>query len=103
MLDKFTLDPYGPALRALGKGNGRYLLAWIRPSSAENAARIMQASLVAAGVEPGSYSVHWWDIERGKALSPQIATVESHKPLRLAIPDSGQGLGLWIERTRRSP
>jgi hypothetical protein len=68
MLDQFTLDPYAPALRAIGKANGQFLLAWVHPSSASKAVRTEKASLEAAGLQPGSYAVHWWDTERGEPL-----------------------------------
>ena len=102
MLDEFTLDPYSPALRAIGKGNGRFLLAWIHPSSASHHASAAKAVLTASGLEPGNYTVHWWDTERGEALSPETATVKSQGRLQLAIPSSGEEFGLWVEPAHRS-
>ena len=88
VLQKITLNPYGPGLRVLAKGDTKRAVLWAyRPAAIPNAAPTAAGTIILPDFAPGTYRLTWWNTETGKPLVPvQTVVAGANKTLLLQTP-----------------
>lgn len=94
VLERIEIDPYGPALRALGRvGGGRAVAyVWKTVDGSPAAGRVE-----VPGLAPGRYVALWWDVAAGRPISRVRARATAGRPLSLETPPVVRDVALWIE------
>ncbi len=116
VVERFTLAPYGPTLRALAKAGTDGALLWIYRTTPLDAARsgatqnADSGTVAIPGLLPGRYRVTWWDTRAGRVLPPSVATsaaatnaatVAAGKLLVLNVPTNfGEDVAAFALRAR---
>lgn len=94
VVERFTLAPYGPTLRALAKAGTDGALLWIYRTTPQNvtssgvAQNAHSGTISVPGLAAGQYRVTWWDTGVGRAISSRTVAVAGAKLLTLDIPKS---------------
>ncbi|MFY7952405.1 MAG: hypothetical protein ACOVT5_07855 [Armatimonadaceae bacterium] len=94
VIGRIQVDPFGSALRALGRTNGTQGLVWVtRTVSGE---RPVNGTLVVPDVRPGRYRVCFWDIDKGVPGPVVDWLVRSGVPARVPLPPVATQMALWF-------
>jgi hypothetical protein len=83
VLREFVLDPYVPALAAIGKATAERAALWLENRGAEP----VRGTLALPGLAAGRWQVAWWDTWRGARLGEaSTIAVTAGQPLSLVTP-----------------
>jgi hypothetical protein len=86
VVSRMTLTPYGPALTALGKVSADRALLWLYRAEPDTAHPGVTGKVTLTGLKPGSYTVSWWDTQKGTVTGTQTVRVPAGQPLLLDTP-----------------
>jgi hypothetical protein len=94
VISHITLDPYAPALGAIGKANAEYGALWLynRTSSA------VGGRIALAGIKPGDYDVTWFDTQSGTTIKRERVTVRPRESLSTLSPAVKTDVAAWFTR-----
>jgi Domain of unknown function (DUF5060)/Cellulase (glycosyl hydrolase family 5) len=103
VLERITLAPYGPALRALAKANKEHAALWLFPATAaaQPQPKINKGTVAVPGLTPGRYRVRWWDTHTGKELTAQTVLVAHGGALTLPAPGGAADLAMVADAAAR--
>lgn len=80
VLSRFTLTPYGSALKALGKGDANHAAFWIYRSSPTESTEGTVGQMTLPALSPGIYTLAWWDVDTGKEIATEPLIVREGEP-----------------------
>jgi hypothetical protein len=97
IVDRITLDPYAPALHALGKGSSDYVVAWVYDRA--KGAFEKTGRLVIPGLAAGTYDVAWWDTESGRPFGEAKMDVAADGRLVLPSPTLSRDAAVLVRKS----
>jgi hypothetical protein len=91
-----TLDPYAPALGAMGKTGSDFGILWLY----NRAGSPVSGKLAVSGIQSGDYEVVWFDTQTGKAQKREAVMVKPKAALMLTTPPVQTDMAVHFVRTR---
>ncbi len=92
------IDPFGPAMRAIGRGNRDHAVVWVERTVQGD--EPVEAKVRVPGLAPGRHTAHFWDIERGRPVAASLRfQAFAGKPAVVALPAVARDIAFWTEPT----
>lgn len=95
VLGQFELEPFGSALRAMGRSNGSRGVVWVAKTIAGDSA--VDGVLGIPGLRPGRYRATFWDIAKGRPSGVRDFTVPAGGMAKVTLPAVAKGLAVWFQ------
>ncbi len=94
VVKEIALEPYGPALQALGRADKDFAAVWLLNRSGKETT----GKLTVSGLQAGSYKAAWWDTSAGKLVSDEPITVSGASPLTLTVPAVQRDIAVYVNK-----
>ena len=95
---RITLDPYAPALAAIGKATRECAALWVYRRGSGATSAPISGKLRLAGMSPGRYVAAWWDSVAGGKLGSRSITAGSDGRLAVPTPPIARDAAVFVER-----
>ena len=95
MVRGFSLEPYAPAIHAIGRSSKDYAVLWLHNRQATPAS----GKLSVSGLQAGEYKARWWDTTAGKQLSEESVKVTATDSLSLTTPPINTDVALYVAKS----
>jgi Domain of unknown function (DUF5060)/Cellulase (glycosyl hydrolase family 5) len=97
-ISRFIITPYGSALAARCKATSNFAMLWFTRSDETTTIRPVTGTVQLTGMEPGAYTIMWWNTTQGRLLQPVNQTVSQAGTLEVTTPPVSDSIACWIEK-----